>query len=158
MLFSKGKIKNIGKIMNADMFKPLINIESGIIIVLILGFSLLFGYTLFVKTSIIEGIEGIEGKDKDTKDKGEDKDKGDKDKGDKGDKDKGDKDKGDKGDKDKGDKDKGDKDKGDKGDKDKGGATHTNPDATASAAEKVSATTKTLSENKHKVKQLITST
>lgn len=55
MVFSKGKIKNIGKIMNADMFKPLINIESGIIIILIVGFSLLFAYTLFVKTSIIEG-------------------------------------------------------------------------------------------------------
>ena len=71
MLFSKGKIKNISKIMNADMFKPLMNIESGIIIVLILGFSLLFAYTLFVKTSIIEGIEGAhEDKDGD-KDKGE---------------------------------------------------------------------------------------
>ena len=88
MLFSKGKIKNISKIMNAGMFKPLINIESGIIIVLILGFSLLFAYTLFVKTSIIEGIvdgsnnrNTVEGTDKDTKEKDGDKDKGDKDKG-----------------------------------------------------------------------------
>ena len=76
MLFSKGKIKNISKFMNPDMFKPLINIESGIIIVLIVGFSLLFAYTLFVKTSIIEGATPTN-KDTDTKD-GDTKD-GDKD-------------------------------------------------------------------------------
>ena len=128
MLFSKGKIKNISKFMNPDMFKPLINIESGIIIVLIVGFSLLFAYTLFVKTSIIEGATPTN-KDTDTKD-GDTKD---------GDKD---------GDTKDGDKDGDTKD----GDKDTKGAKDTNKAVIGYASGKTSDAKKTLSDNS--VKQL----
>ena len=137
MLFSKGKIKNISKFMNPDMFKPLINIESGIIIVLIVGFSLLFAYTLFVKTSIIEGATPTN-KDTDTKD-GDTKD-GDKD----GDTKDGDKD----GDTKDGDKDGDTKD----GDKDTKGAKDTNKAVIGYASGKTSDAKKTLSDNS--VKQL----